>query len=158
MHPDRLSSAVAPCEKTAFPSVQGSAPHLRTNRYAQLKRLIKETGLLDPQPAYHAGKMAFTLGLLAVSLALLFVIGDTWFQLLNAIYLDFVFVQISLLANDFGHRQFTFRAPWKNDWLTLVFPSRSAYRLSRDPPYQSGVSAHHYAAFLILLTILLYFS
>jgi hypothetical protein len=105
-----------------------------------LKRLIKQNGLLDRQPAYYMGKMAFTLGLLAVSLALLFVLDDSWFQLLNAIYLAFVFVQISLLAHDFGHRRFTYRAPWKNDRLTLVFPFRSAYRLSRDPPYQSGVS------------------
>jgi hypothetical protein len=140
MHPDGLPSAEVLGENPAPPRVQGSASHLRTNQYAQLKRLIKKNGLLDRQPAYHAGKMAFTLGLLAVSLALLFVIGDTWFQLLNAIYLAFVFVQISLLAHDFGHRQFTFRAPWKNDWLTLVFPFRSAYRLSRDPPYRSGVS------------------
>src|SRR5829696_4212800 len=66
--------------------------------------------------------MAYALGLLAVSLALLFVLDDTWFQLLHAIYLAFVFVQISLLAHDFGHRQFSFRAPRKNDWLTLVFP------------------------------------
>jgi hypothetical protein len=112
-----------------------------------LKRLIKKNGLLHRQPAYYTGKTAFTLDLLAVSLTLLFVLDDTWFQLLNAIYLTFDFVQISFLANDFGHRQFTYRAPWKNDWLTLVFPFRSAYRLSRDPPYQSGVSAHHYAAF-----------
>ncbi|MGI8865868.1 MAG: fatty acid desaturase family protein, partial [Rubrobacteraceae bacterium] len=86
-----------------------------------MKRLIKKNGLLDRQPAYYAAKTALTLGLLAVSLALLFVLGDTWFQLLNAAYLAFVFVQISLLAHDFGHRQFSFRTPWKNDWLTLVF-------------------------------------
>jgi len=55
--------------------------------------------------------MAFTLGLLAVSLALLFVHDDTWFQLLHAIYLALVVVQISLPAYDFGDRQFTFRAP-----------------------------------------------
>ena len=159
MHSDRLSATDALGENPAPPPVQGSASHFRNNQYAQLKRLIKMNGLLDRQPAYHAGKMAFTLGLLAVSLALLFVIGDTWFQLLNAIYLAFVFVQISLLAHDFGHRQFTFRAPWKNDWLTLVFPFRSAYRLSRDPPYQSGVSQRIIMPpFLILLTILLYFS
>jgi hypothetical protein len=105
-----------------------------------LKRLIKHNGLLDRQPAYYTGKTGFTLILLAVSLALLFVLGDTWFQLLNAAYLAFVFVQISLLSHDFGHRQFTFHSSRKNDWLTLVFPFRSAYRLSRDPPYQSGVS------------------
>jgi hypothetical protein len=139
MHPDGLPSAEVLGENPAPPRVQGSASHLRTNQYAQLKRLIKNNGLLDRQPAYHAGKMAFTLGLLAVSLALLFVIGDTWFQLLNAIYLAF-FVQISLLAHDFGHRQFTLYSSRKNDWLTLVFPFQSACRLSRDPPYQSGVS------------------
>jgi hypothetical protein len=140
MHPDRLPSTELLGEISAPPPVQGFASHLRTDQYAQLKRLIKKNGLLDRQPAYYAGKMAFTLDLLAVSLTLLFVLDDSWFQLLNAIYLTFVFVQISFLAHDFGHRQFTFCAPWKNDWLTLVFPFRSAYRLSRDPPYQSGVS------------------
>src|SRR5918995_7051944 len=120
MHSDRLSATEVLGENPAPPRVQRSASHFRNNQYAQLKRLIKKNGLPDRQPAYHAGKMAFTLGLLAVSLALLFVIGDTWFQLLNAIYLAFVFVQISLIAHDFGHRQFTYRTPWKNDWLTLI--------------------------------------
>ena len=121
MHPDRSSSTDGTSEKTAVPPVRKSASHLRSNRYAQLKRLIKQNGLLDPQPAYYAGKTALTLGLLAVGLTLLFVIGDSWLQLLNAVYLAFVFVQISLLAHDFGHRQFSFRSPRKNDWLTLVF-------------------------------------
>ena len=121
MHPDRLPSTDALGENPDPPPVQGSASRLRTNQYAQLKYLIKQNGLLDGQPAYYAAKTAFTLGLLAVSLVLLFVLGDSWFQLLNAVYLAFVFVQISLLAHDFGHRQFSFRAPWKNDWLTLVF-------------------------------------
>jgi fatty acid desaturase len=85
-----------------------------------LKHLIKKNGLLDRQPAYYAAKMTFTLGLLAVSLALLFVLGDSRFQLLNAAYIAFVFVQISLLAHDFGHRQFSLCTPWKNDWLTLI--------------------------------------
>src|SRR5918995_7335158 len=159
MNPDRLPSAEVLGEISAPPPVQGSASHFRNNPYAQLKRQIKQNGLLDRQPAYYTGKMVFTLILLAVSLALLFVLDDTSYQLLNAAYLAFVFVQISLLAHDFGHRQFTFRAPWKNDWLTLVFPFRSAYRLSRDPPYQSGVAQRIIMPlFLILLTILLYFS
>src|SRR5918993_5824725 len=95
MHPDRLPSTEVLGETPDPPRVQGSASHFRNNQYAQLKRLIKKKGLLHRQPAYYAGRMAFTLGLLAVSVALLFVLGDTWFQLLNAIYLAFVFVQIS---------------------------------------------------------------
>jgi fatty acid desaturase len=120
MHPDRLSSTDALGENPGPPPVQGSASHFRNNQYAQLKRLIKQNGLLDRQPAYYAAKTAFTLGLLAVSLALLLVLGNTWFQLLNAVYLAVVFVQISLLAHDFGHRQFSFRTPSKNDWATLL--------------------------------------
>jgi fatty acid desaturase len=121
MNPDRLSSTDALGENPATSPVQGSASRFRNNQYAELKRLIKQNGLLDRQPAYYAGKTVFTLSLLAVSLALLFVLGDTWFQLLNAAFLAFVFVQISLLAHDFGHRQFTFLSPRKSDWLTLVF-------------------------------------
>src|ERR687890_643914 len=121
MHSDRLSATDALGENPAPSPVQGSASHFRNNQYAQLKRLIKQNGLLDPQPAYYTGKIVFTLSLLAVSLALLFVLGDTWYQLLNAAYLAFVFVQISLLSHDFGHRQFTFHSSRKNDWLTLIF-------------------------------------
>src|SRR5215210_5561787 len=120
MQPDGLSATDALGETPAAPRVQGYASQSRTNQYAQLKRLIKKNGLLDRQPAYYAGKTAFTLGLLAVSLALLFVLGDTWFQLANAAYLVVVFVQISFLAHDFGHRQFSFRSPWKNTWATLI--------------------------------------
>src|SRR3712207_8364696 len=40
--------------------------------------------------------------------------------LFRSAYLAFVFVQISLIAHDMGHRQFSFRTPWKNDWLTLI--------------------------------------
>ncbi|MCA1715726.1 MAG: acyl-CoA desaturase [Actinobacteria bacterium] len=85
-----------------------------------MKRLIKQNGLLDRQPAYYVGKISFTLGLLATSLILLLILDNPWLQLLNAAYLAFVFVQISLVAHDCGHRQFSFRASWKNDCLTLI--------------------------------------
>lgn len=90
------------------------------NHYAELKRVIKREGLLDPQPAYFVGKSILTFGLLAVGLVLLFVLDNRWLQLLNAAYLAFVFVQIALLAHDCGHRQISFKAGWKNDLLTLV--------------------------------------
>ncbi len=121
MKSDGLSPSDALGESQASPLVKGAAPRSRINQYAELKRLIKQNGLMDRQPAYYAGKISFTLGLLAVSLALLPILGDSWLQLLNAVYLAFVFVQISLVAHDCGHRQFSFRAPWKNECLTLVF-------------------------------------
>src|SRR5918997_6974302 len=120
MNPKRLSRVDAPGENPAPPLVNGSVPRSRTNQYAELKQLIKHKGLLDQQPAYLVGKIFLTLTLLAVSLTLLLILQNTWLQLLNAAYLAFVFVQISLLAHDFGHRQFSFRAPWMNDWATLI--------------------------------------
>jgi fatty acid desaturase len=108
-------------ENSAHPLLKEAAPRSLPNRYAELKRLIEHRGLLDQQPAYFAGKSLLTLGLLAVGLTLLLILDNLWLQLLNAAYLAFVFVQISLLAHDLGHRQFSFRASWKNDWLTLVF-------------------------------------
>lgn len=90
------------------------------NHYAELKRLVKMEGLLDRQPGYFGGKMAMNLFLLAVGVALLPILGGTWLQLANAVYLAVVFVQISFLAHDLGHRQFSFRTPWKNEWATLV--------------------------------------
>src|SRR5919112_1381776 len=120
MNPNRLSRADAPGENSAHPVVKQSAPRSLPNQYAELKRLIKQRGLLDQQPAYFAGKSLLTLGLLAVGLTLLLILDKLWLQLLNAAYLAFVFVQISLIAHDMGHRQFSFRASWKNDWLTLI--------------------------------------
>ena len=98
-----------------------TAPRSHANQYAELKRSIKQRGLMTRQPAYFAGKFALTLGMLAVSLGLLlFFASTTWLQLLNAAFLAFVFVQISFLAHDCGHRQFSLRPPWLNDWITLI--------------------------------------
>ena len=120
MTTNRSSPADALDENPSPPPARGSAPHSPTNQYAELKHLIKQRGLLDQQPTYYAAKFSFTLALLVSSLALLLVLDNPWLQLLNAAYLAFVFVQIGLLAHDCGHRQFSLRTSWKNDWLTIV--------------------------------------
>ena len=97
-----------------------TAARSQANQYAELKRIVKQRGLMIRQPAYFAGKFALTLGMLAVSLGLLLAFDSTWLQLLNAAWLAFVFVQISFLAHDCGHRQFSLRIPWQNDWITLI--------------------------------------
>lgn len=98
----------------------GDQTRVRANKYAELKKMVKQEGLLERQPVYYAAKMALTLGMLAVSVVLLFALDGFWGQMLNAVYLAFVFVQISLVAHDWGHRQFSFKAAWKNRLVTLV--------------------------------------
>ena len=87
--------------------------------YADLKRLIVQAGLLDKQLPYYVFNTAFTLTLLAASLAFLLFVGNFWLQLLNAAFLAFVFVQMGYLGHDAGHRQIFNGAP-RNDLFGLI--------------------------------------
>ena len=87
--------------------------------YADLKRLIKQQGLLNKQPVYYAFKLPFTLGLLALSLTFLVVVDNLGLQLVNAVFLGFVFTQIGFIGHDAGHRQI-FHSLRKNEIVGLV--------------------------------------
>src|SRR5712692_6895812 len=89
----------------AYLTLGGSARRSSSNEYVQLKRLVKQRGLLDLQPAYYTWKFLFTLGLLVIGLAFLFIVHNFWLQLLNALYVGFVSMQFGLLGHDIGHRQ-----------------------------------------------------
>lgn len=87
--------------------------------YAALKRLIIEKGLLEKQPAFLAYKIVLTAGMLAVSIAILFLTDTIWIQLLNAAYLAFVFGQAGFIAHDTGHRQ-GFHTTKQNDFFGIL--------------------------------------
>jgi len=63
-----------------------TAARSQANQYAELKRIVKQRGLMIQQLAYFAGKFALTLGMLAVTLCLLLAFDSTWLQLLNAAF------------------------------------------------------------------------
>jgi fatty acid desaturase len=73
--------------------------------YAELKRLIRERGLLNKQPIYYTSKILLTLGLLSMSIAFLVLIDNMWLHVANAAFMAFVFGQISFIGHDCGHRQ-----------------------------------------------------
>src|SRR3989344_2691587 len=75
------------------------------NEYAALTKLINAVRLLDRQPYYYLGKTLFAAGMLALSIVLLFLVDVLWFQLLNAVFLAFVFGQIGFLGHDASHHQ-----------------------------------------------------
>lgn len=90
------------------------------NKFAQLRRLIQENGLLEKQPRYYAFKIPLTVILLVPGVALLVLTDALWVQLLNAVYLAFVFTQFGFICHDAGHRQI-FRSAAKEDFLGLLF-------------------------------------
>ena len=102
-------------------------PRVDNSEYAELRRIVKETGLLNKQPVYYTFKVLLTLGMLAGCLAILAVARSLWVLLLDAAFLAFVFTQIGFLAHDASHRQI-FKGSRKTD--ALAFPIMFAVGLS----------------------------
>ncbi|HVU68436.1 MAG TPA: hypothetical protein VHD63_14960, partial [Ktedonobacteraceae bacterium] len=95
------------------------SPAKAVNDYAELKKRIKQQKLLDKQPVYYTFKIIATLGLLALSVTLLFTVHNFWFQLFNAALLAVASAQLGFLGHDGGHRQI-FHTTRKNEMLTLI--------------------------------------
>ena len=91
-----------PCPREIIESPQVSA---EDGEFRELRRLIRQQGLMDRQPGYYTFKIVSALILLAGSMAFLATVGNLWWQLLNAAFMGFVFSQISFLGHDAGHYQ-----------------------------------------------------
>jgi fatty acid desaturase len=59
--------------------------------FAELRRRIRQEGLMDRRPRYYAIKIAVLALLLAAGWAAFAVAGDSWYQLMVAVYLAAVF-------------------------------------------------------------------
>ncbi len=90
--------------KPAGPS-GATAEKSRGSEYAALLRQVKGAGLLDRRRGYYIAKMAVTGAMLFGGWALFVGLGDTWWQLLVAGFLSFVFAQLGFIGHDAGHSQ-----------------------------------------------------
>ncbi|GAA1985561.1 acyl-CoA desaturase [Amycolatopsis minnesotensis] len=80
--------------------------------YTQLMKLMRQSGLLERRYGYYFAKMTLTLLAFAAGWVALFLVGDSWWQLLVAGFLGFMFTQVAMIGHDAGHRQiFTSRKP-----------------------------------------------
>ena len=98
-------NASSPANPTAKPlkTPPVATPEMSMEDYAELPRLVQEQGLLDRQLGYYTLKMASTLSMLTVSIAILFITDNTWIQLANAVFLAFIFGQAGYIGHDAGH-------------------------------------------------------
>jgi fatty acid desaturase len=88
--------------------------------YAELLIGIRAAGLLDRRPAYYAVRIAANVALIAGGWSVFVLLGDSWWQLLTAVYLAVVFTQSGFLGHDAGHRQI-FRSRRANQVVGLVY-------------------------------------
>ncbi len=77
----------------------------RGSDYARLSRRIRQAGLLNPRPGWYAAKIVLTAGLFIAGWAAVFLIGDSWWQMLVAVVLAVATTQVAFLGHDAGHRQ-----------------------------------------------------
>jgi fatty acid desaturase len=91
----------------------------RIDEYAELKRLVKQRGLLDKQRAYYTYKILSTAGLFAISLTVLALVDTLWVQLINAGFLAIIFAQTGFIGHDAAHRQI-FSSARKNELTGLT--------------------------------------
>jgi fatty acid desaturase len=109
----------SPDGSMTHPSLALAAPDPSSREYIELKQLMKKRGLLEKQPAYYVYRIAILASLLLVSLLFLLFVPSFGLQLLNAVFMAFVFAQIGLLSHEAGHRQM-FNHSWQHDLVGLV--------------------------------------
>ncbi|RRR97293.1 fatty acid desaturase family protein [Glycomyces terrestris] len=73
--------------------------------FAQLSRRINAAGLMRRRPVYYAVRFGVTAAVFAGTWAAFAAIGDSWWQLLTAVFLAIVSAQVAFLGHDLAHRQ-----------------------------------------------------
>jgi fatty acid desaturase len=86
-------------------SLAGARPTGRGSDFAELSRWVKKAGLLRRRYGYYAARIAVNVLLLAAGGVAFVLLGDSWWQLLTAVFLAVVFTQFGFMGHDAGHRQ-----------------------------------------------------
>lgn len=112
MRPERKNSLIK--------SSTLASPKPAPVEYRQLRRIIVEHGLLEPQTGYYVMKTVIALATLAFAIAAALLLTQTWALLTVAVLMGFASTQIALLGHDVGHRQ-AFRGRRTNRIARLLF-------------------------------------
>ena len=91
----------------------------RGSDYAVLSRQVRQAGLLDRRLRYYAWKISLTAAALVLGWAAFAAIGNSWWQIGDAVFLAIAFAQISFLGHDAGHSQ-VFRSRRANTVLGIA--------------------------------------
>jgi fatty acid desaturase len=134
------------------------AAERQASLYTDLARTIRESGLLNRRYGYYWSRIGAAIAAFGLVWVIVFVIGNSWFQLICAGALGLVIAQFGFLGHDGGHRQIFRGAAW-NDWtarlLSGVFAGLSLgwwrakhnkhhnapNQIDRDPDIAPGVLA-----------------
>ena len=72
---------------------------------AELRDELRAAGLLRRRPLYAWVRITATFLLVAAGWVAFVLVGNSWWQLLTAVYLAVMFTQVGFVGHDVGHRQ-----------------------------------------------------
>ncbi|MET9550496.1 MULTISPECIES: acyl-CoA desaturase [unclassified Streptomyces] len=72
--------------------------------FSELLKRVKAEGLLDLDPRYYIGRLARNTTLLVAGLTAFFLVGDSWWQLVVAVWMGLCGGQSSFMWHDAGHK------------------------------------------------------
>ncbi|WP_307792830.1 fatty acid desaturase family protein [Glycomyces niveus] len=73
--------------------------------FAELSRRVRAVGLMSHRPGYYTLRFMLVGAVFAASWTGFVLIGDTWIQMLMAVFMAIVSAQVALLGHDLAHRQ-----------------------------------------------------
>ncbi|MDN5854767.1 MAG: acyl-CoA desaturase [Actinomycetia bacterium] len=91
----------------------------QASHYTGLAKAVRESGLLRRRYAYYWSRIVFAVLAFGVIWAGVFVVGNSWLQLILAGALGVVVTQFGFLGHDGAHRQMFNSAAW-NEWMSRV--------------------------------------
>lgn len=98
MQRPHIQEAGAAAASAAGPRTGASAT------FAELLKRVKAEGLLDLDPRYYVGRLALNTTLLLIGFAAFFALGDSWWQLLTALWMGLCGGQSAFMWHDAGHK------------------------------------------------------
>lgn len=72
--------------------------------FSELHKRVKAEGLLDLVPGYYIGRLTLNASFLVAGLVAFFLVGDSWWQLLVALWMGLCGGQSAFMWHDAGHK------------------------------------------------------
>jgi fatty acid desaturase len=88
----------------------------RSRDYADLSQTIRDEGLQRRRYGYYTVKITLNVLAFAGGWVAFFSLGDSWWQLVLAVFFAVMFGQLAFIGHDAGHKQI-FRGRWANDLI-----------------------------------------
>ncbi|WP_240689601.1 acyl-CoA desaturase [Brevibacterium sp. S111] len=98
---------------------RGTAEQEFTSDFSALMAQVKEAGLLARRPGWNVLRFSLLAVAYIVGFAVLFLLGDSWWQIATAVYFGALFTQTAYVAHDAAHRQI-FTNGKVGEWVSTI--------------------------------------